>query len=165
MKRVKFSDLPPPDPRVLEEMLSTRTPPGTKGTERAFLQGRTGASHSLDSMPFNSRAKHLALAKKAGVSLDGKVYMSGIGEGLEGWVSNFDEGLAKIKARGDRNVFRNGELVYAAPEQPPKPDIPLAESLVNESIRDMVKADPSLKKKKRQELREMAIEKHGPQKS
>jgi len=29
----------------------------------------------------------------------------------------------------------------------------------------MVKVDPSLKKKKKQELREMVIEKHGPKKA
>lgn len=164
MKRVKLEDLPPVDPNILQEMLQSRQPPGLKGSERAFLQGRVGASHDLDHMPINSRAKWLKMAKKQGVSLDGKVHMSGIGPGLEAWVSNFDEGLAKIKARGDRAVWQHGECVYAPPELPPPPDVPLAEDIVRSSIKDMVKAEPNLKRKKYRELREMAIEKHGPQK-
>lgn len=160
MKRVKYQDLPPADPRILQEMLATRTPPGTKGTEKAFLQGRD----DLGAMPVNSRAKWMRMAKKAGMSLDGKVHMSGIGSGLESWVSNFDEGLERLKARGDRCVYRHGELVYEPPEKPPTPDVPLAEDIVRDSVRDMVKEDPGLKKKKYTELRHMAIEKHGPQK-
>jgi hypothetical protein len=164
MKRVKASELPPPDPSILQEMLAARRAPGLKGSERAFLQGRIGASHDLDTMPLNSRTKWLMMAKKAGISLEGKVHMSGIGQGLDSWVSNFDEGLSRLKARGDRVVIQNGEVVYEPPEQPEKPDIPLAEDIVRDSVRDMVKVNPGLKKKKYRELREMAIEKHGPRK-
>ena len=42
--------------------------------------------------------------------------------------------------------------------------MPLAEDIVRDSVRDMVKENPDLKKKKYTELRHMAIEKHGPQK-
>lgn len=163
MKRVKLADLPPADPSILKEMLAARRAPGLKGTERAFLQGRVGAGHDLDHMPVNSRAKWLKLAKKQGVSLSGKVHMSGIGNGMEAWVSNFDEGLAKLKARGDRAVYRHGECVYQPPEMAPEADVPLAEDIVRASVKDMVKADPGLKKKHYRELRSMAIEKHGPQ--
>lgn len=160
MKRVRLKDLPPADPSVLADMLATRTPPGTKGTERAFLAGRD----DLAGMPLNSRHKWLQMSKQTGVSLAGKVHMSGLGPGMESWVSNFDEGLTRIKERGDRSVYRHGDLVYEPPEQAPVADIPLAADIVAESIRDMVKADPSLKNKKLPELKEMAIEKHGPQK-
>lgn len=37
----------------------------------------------------------------------------------------------------------------------------LAEDIVQRNVREMIKKDPSLKKKKRQELREMVIDKHG----
>lgn len=161
MKRVKYTDLPPADPRILQEMLALCTPPGTKGTEKAFLQGRD----DLATMPPNSRRKWLHMSKQQGISLAGKVHMSGISDGLDSWVSNFDEGLERLKQRGDRTVYRHGEVVYAPPEKEPEPDIPLAADLVNEAVRDMVKADPSLRKKKLPELKAMAIEKHGPQKA
>lgn len=168
MKRVKHSELPPPDPRILHEMLAARQAPGTKGTERAFLQGRVGAGHDLDHMPINSRHKWLQLAAQQGVSLSGKVYQSGAGShpwDLSAWVSSADEALDRVKRHGDRAMYRNGECVYMPPEKPPTPDIPLAEDIIQDSVREMVKVDPSLKKKKKQELREMVIEKHGPKKA
>lgn len=160
MKRVNVKDLPPPDPRILQEMLTTRTPPGTKNSERAFLAGR----NSLAEMSPASRMKWLRMAKRAGMSLDGKIHMNGLGDGLDSWVSNWDEALHRYRKQDKYCVYRHGELVFQPTEKEPEPDVPLAEDIVRESVRDLVQENPSLKRKKYGELREMAIDKYGPQK-
>lgn len=161
MKRVKFADLPPPDPRILEEMLATRTPPGTKGTDRTFLEGRL-TGRSLDTLDRFTRAKWLQEAKRQGVSLAGKVYQSGLGRhawDLSAWVDSRSEQIAKCKALG-RNLVVNGEYLYQAPEQEPEPETLLAPKIVEREVNRLIAQDPALKKKKRQELRERVIDRH-----
>lgn len=164
MRRVKSTELPPPDPRILEEMLAARQPPGLKGTDRAFLQGRL-SGQSLDRMDPLTRATWLEKAKQRGVSLAGKVYQSGIGLSpsdpwdLSSWIDSRSEQIQRCKALG-RNLYVNGECVYAAPEKEPEPEVLLAPSIVEREVNNLIKKEPGLKSKDRRELRERVIDKH-----
>lgn len=161
MKRVKFADLPPPDPNILAEMLATRTPPGTKGTDRAFLEGRL-TGQSLDKMDPLTRRTWLEHAKRKGVSLSGKVYQSGLGKDvwdLSAWVDSRSEQIARCRELG-RNLVVNGEYLYQAPEKEPEPEKLLAPKIVEREVNRLIAQDPALKKKKRQELRERVIDRH-----
>ena len=88
---------------MFADMLASRQPPGTKGTERAFMEGRMHNSGIPDSMPRNLRTKLLHEAKQAGVDVSGKVYVSGLARRPNdpyGWCAGRDEVLAKVKANG-----------------------------------------------------------------
>lgn len=162
MIRKRYEELPPADPSILADMLASRQAPGTKWTDRTFLQGRL-TGHSLDRMDPVTRAKWLKVAKKKGFSLNGKVLCSGLTNqefDLRAWVDSRAEQKERCAALG-RNLWVNGDCVYSAPELPPKPKVNLAASIVEKEVNSLLKKDPSLRKKKRQELREAVIDKHG----
>jgi hypothetical protein len=163
MKRVKYEDLPPADPSILQEMLATRTPPGTKGTDKAFLEGRL-TGYSLGKLDPVTRRKWKAAARRDGVNLDGKVLCSGLGThefDTRAWVDSRSEQIARCKELG-RNLFANGECLYKAPEKEPVPEVKLAPKIVEREVNNLLRAEPGLKTKPRQELRERIIEKHAP---
>lgn len=163
MKRMKLDELPPPDPSILQDMLAARQAPGTKGTDRAFLQGRL-TGYSLDHMDIATRTKWQMAAKKAGVSLEGKVLCSGLAKhefDPRAWVDSRSEQKQRCEELG-RSLWVGGECVYSPPEQPPVPEVKLAPKIVEREVNRLLKNDPGLKKVARQELRERVIDKHAP---
>lgn len=134
------------------EMLALQQPPGTKNTDRAFMQGR------LHNEVDNKHDAELVVgkAKKAGIDTNGKVFISSLSD-LRGaadpsaWVDSVSElrqrTLAKIEKRK-----REEEA----------PAVALSEPIIRDSIRQLVKANPALKSKKKAELREMVLAKHTP---
>ena len=143
-------------------MLAQRRPSGTKGTDRAFLEG---SHHAMDKVGRYSRDRMLKMAKKAGISTQGKVYKGGIGRPDDpmAWVSGRDDVLAACKAKG---LTCSGSVNYKAPEREPKRK-KMAEDLVQGFMAKEVARDPGLREKvqksrsKKMELREKVIEKHG----
>lgn len=84
------------------DMLASRQPPGTKGTERAFMEGRNN-NEDLNRMNKSLRNDLLETARKAGVSVSGKTYCSGIARFAhdpQAWVSGRDEVAARCKENG-----------------------------------------------------------------
>jgi hypothetical protein len=78
-------------------MVATQTPPGTSGTDRAFMEGRMN-NQQLDEMPVRQAKYVAAEAKSAGINISGKHYVGGLADKRgwrdpEAWVSNNDDVL------------------------------------------------------------------------
>lgn len=140
----------------MAEMLATRTPTGTRGTDRAFMQGRMHNSGLGDN--FIDRRIY-ERARRAGISTGGKVYMASLGGKLgsanpEAWVSSRDDVIAVCKKRGF------GYDNVPAPEAPPRVQCRLAEDIVQETMQERLKENPGLATNL-PALRHEIIEKHG----
>lgn len=149
----------PSDAAKLEDMLFWQIPCGVSGTDRAFMEGRWDGHVA----PEKFKAMDYALAKKAGISTSGKVYMPSIADRRgprdpEAWVDSVGS-LKRVVEK--RNMTCEGIVNHTAIELPPKPDVPLNDSIVNNIIAQETQKNPGLKAKPRQELREMVIDKHG----
>lgn len=142
------------------QILTEQRAPGLKGTERAFSQGRNGGQ-DLDSWPSFIRDQLIADAKQRGISLQNKMYISGLAEypcDSRALVSSGDDVVARCKAT---NKHLSGAVNYEAVDAPaPPPSKLMAEDLVQESIGDLVRSNPDLKTKPKTKLREMVLEKH-----
>ena len=143
-------------------MLAQRRPSGTKGTDRAFLEG---SHHAMDKVGRYSRDRMLKMAKKAGISTQGKVYKGGIGRPDDpmAWVSGRDDVLAACKAKG---LTCSGSVNYKAPEKQPKRKA-LADDIRDGFVGNILATEPrTLEKVKKNprainEVRERVIERHG----
>ncbi len=146
-------------------MLATKTPPGTKGTDRAFLEG----SHEwAGSMSANSRKYIMGSAKKAGISTSGKVYKSGIGKPSDpmAWVSDVSDVLKACKSKG---MTVSGAVNYEAPAQQPKRRRMSEKALSRFTQRYLANPETAAKvkgkPKKMRELQEKIVDTHSkPQK-
>lgn len=147
--------------KLFEEICYTKQAPGTQGTDRAFLEGHH--NHGFDREPEWMQYMILNKAKMAGVQTQGKVYKGGLADARgpadpRAWVSDTHD---VKKVCEERNydcrgaVTAKGELV----ERPP--DVPLAEKLIEGITADYLEKDPDLKRKPKQEVREMVIATHG----
>jgi hypothetical protein len=157
---------------LFADMLAHQRPPGTKGTDRTFLEGRQ-CQEDIRDMPPLIANQWKRMLKKKGVSAAGKVYCSAlarkhneVGPG-EYWgsgdpyafVSDLGEAKAKALALG-RDI--SGCIDVKAPERPPKPDTPLANDIIARKAQELANANPGRKFKDVVELREAIIEKHSP---
>lgn len=138
-------------------MVALQQPPGTKGTDRAFLEGRQN-NQQLDDMPVR-QAQYVARdAKKAGISITGKYYCAGIADKRgwkdpEAWVTSNDDVL---RVAQKRRLHVTGSVNYDPGEAPPKRTL-LSESIIKDELRKEKRKNP---KAKTGELREKIIEKH-----
>lgn len=147
------------DPRRLAEMLASKTAPGTRGTDRTFMEDR---HDPIPGAPDWLVKDMLKQAHAAGVVTTGKTYKGFLADWRghrdpEAWVTGVDD--VKRVAR-NRNKHLTGAIEHTAVEMPPVPDIRLAEDIVQRKMRQYAKTEPKLARKPR-ELREMVIEKHG----
>lgn len=142
---------------AIAEMLAFREPPGTKNTDRAFMQG----SHVDCNVNGPLRERFLKKARKAGIQTEGRRYISQLADkrGVctpEAWVSGVGDVRAACIAKGAGAE----SLGLKAVERDPTPSIPLAEDLVREQMAKEIAKDPG-KARKLDDLREAVIEKHG----
>mgnify|MGYP003386782982 FL=1 len=138
-------------------MLAMRKPCGTKGTERAFLEG---SHHWADKLNSDNAEYILGAAKKAGIPTAGKVYKGGLGrpDDALAWVSTIDDVKAACKKKG---YSCEGAVSYKAPERQFKKKR-MGEDVVQDYMAREVEKDPSIphSKKKMKNLRSQVIEKH-----
>lgn len=85
------------------EMVALMQPPGTRGTDRAFLEGKNNQEW-LGDMPKRQANYILKEAKAAGISTTGKVYMSGLADKRgwcdpQAWISDVSDIKRVAKAR------------------------------------------------------------------
>jgi len=137
------------------EMCALRTPPGTKGSDRAFMEGRYN-NQQLDGMPRRQAEYVSREARQAGINISGKYYCGGIADSRgwrdpAAWVSGTDDVLAVAKAR---NLTVEGAVNYDPGVAEPKRTT-LNERIVQEEVRREAKRNPKAK-----DLREKVIEKH-----
>lgn len=139
------------------EMVALQIAPGTKGTDRAFMEGRMN-NQQLDGLPKLQAQYMVREAKQAGISIAGKHYVAGIADKRgwrdpAAWVSNNDEILAVAKKR---RLAVSGSVNYDPGVQAPKRTV-LSESIISDEVRKEKRHNP---KADVRELREKVIEKH-----
>lgn len=151
---------------LMAELLQARQAPGTKNTDRAFLEGMSsGLTHGIDPM---FAEQYYARARKAGINPTGKVFISQLGRAEDplAWVSDLSDVKKACIAKG-----HGCEPLGIKPvEKDPGPDIPLAADIVDDLAERRMEENPDLKAKiqenpkKLQELKEEVIDKHGARK-
>lgn len=140
-------------------MVATQIAPGTKGSDRAFMEGRLN-NQQLDEMPVRQAKFISQQAKAAGISISGKYYCGAVADKRawrdpEAWVSSNDDILRVAMKRG-HSV--HGSVNYdAGPPPPPKRKV-LSERIIKEEIAREKRLNPGLKVTR--ELREKIIERH-----
>lgn len=140
------------------EMVVFRQPPGVKGGDRAFMEGRYN-NQQLDQMPKDHANNILTLAKRAGINVSGKYYCSGLADSRgiqdpEAWVDGAGDVLRVARKR---NLTVEGAVTAKGVQEAPKRK-PLSERLTKEMMRFEKARNPKMKKG---ELREMVVAKYG----
>lgn len=100
-------------------MCSLQQPPGTKGSDRAFMEGRLSGNW-LDELPKRQANWMVKEARAAGINPSGKFYLSGIADKRghldpEAWVDSVDDVKRVAKAR---NLNVQGMVNVQASEVP-----------------------------------------------
>jgi hypothetical protein len=139
------------------EMCALQCPPGTKGTERAFLEGRQN-NEQFDSLPRRQAKYMIREAKQAGINPSGKYYVAGIADHRgwrdpAAWVSSNDDVL---KVAQKRRLAVSGSVNYDPGPAPVKPKL-LSENIIKDEMRKELRKNPKANKG---ELREKIIDKH-----
>jgi hypothetical protein len=138
-------------------MVAMQTPPGTKGTDRAFMEGRMN-NQQLDDMPVRQAKYVAAEAKSAGINISGKHYVGGLADKRgwrdpEAWVSNNDDVL---KVAHKRRLAVSGTVNYDPGPADPKRKL-ISESIVRDAVAREKRLNPSAKVS---DLRQKVIDKH-----
>jgi hypothetical protein len=138
-------------------MVATQTPPGTKGTDRAFLEGRQN-NQQLDELPKLQAQYMVREARQAGISIAGKQYVAGLADRRgwkdpAAWVSSNDDVL-RVARKRRLNV--TGSVNYEPAPEPKRPTV-LSESIIRDEMRKALRKNPRANKG---ELREKIIDKH-----
>jgi hypothetical protein len=140
-------------------MVATQIAPGTKGSDRAFMEGRLN-NQQLDEMP-TRQAKFISQqARDAGISISGKYYCGGIADHRgwrdpEAWVSSNDD-IRRVAMKRGHTVA--GSVNYDAGPPPPVKRKALSERIIKEEIAREKRLNPGLKVTP--ELRHKIIERH-----
>lgn len=138
-------------------MCALQIAPGTKGSDRAFMEGRLN-NQQLDAMPAR-QAKYIAAeARRAGISISGKYYCGGIADRRgwkdpNAWVSCNDDILRVAKRR---NLCVSGTVNYDPPVAPPQRKL-ISDSILQEEVARAKRKNP---KAKEADLKEQVIKKH-----
>ena len=138
-------------------MCAVQIAPGTKGTDRAFMEGRMN-NQQLDDMPQIMAQRMAREAKAAGININGKHYVGGLADNRawkdpSAWVSGNDD-VKKVAER--KNLSVSGSVNHEGRAVPPKRK-QLSEKIIKEETKNLKKLHPKASK---EELRERVINKH-----
>lgn len=125
-------------------MCALQQPPGTKGTDRAFMEGRLSGNW-LDQLPKRQANWMVKEAKAAGINPTGKFYLSGIADKRghldpEAWVDSVDD--IKRVARA-RNLSVQG-MVNIEAKAEARPDVALNPTIARELAKKEITKSPKL---------------------
>lgn len=125
-------------------MCALQQPPGTKGTDRAFMEGRLSGNW-LDELPKRQANWMVKEAKAAGINPTGKFYLSGIADKRghldpEAWVDSVDD--IKRVARA-RNLSVQG-MVNIEAKSEARPDVALNPKIARELAKKEIAKSPKL---------------------
>lgn len=139
------------------EMVVLQKPPGTKGSDRSFMEGRLN-NQQLDDMPKDHAQQMVKVARKAGINPSGKYYSSGLADhrGPADPAAWIDSTADVRKVAMDRNLSVSGAVTHKGIQEAPKRK-PLSDRLTKEMMRVEQARHPTMKKG---ELREMVIAKY-----
>jgi hypothetical protein len=140
------------------EMCALQVAPGTKGTDRTFMEGRMN-NQQLDEMPRQSAAWMVKEAKAAGINISGKYYCGGIADKRawkdpEAWVSSSDDVMRVAQKR--RLVVKGSVQYDPGSVDPPKRKL-MNEKILRREVAQEMKRSPGAKAG---EVRERILEKH-----
>lgn len=129
------------------EMCALQQPPGTQGTDRAFMEGRM-AGQWMNRIPKKDVEVMLREAKSAGISTAGKFYMGGIADKRgyrdpEAWVDSAADVLRTCKKR-DYEI--HGIVDYVPPVKAPPKEVDINPRILREHVREELKLHPNLSK-------------------
>jgi hypothetical protein len=138
-------------------MCALQEPPGARGTDRAFMQGRYN-NQQLDGLPGRQARWLAAEARAAGIDISGKYYCGGLADHRgwkdpEAWVSGVDD-VKRVAQK--RRLHVTGAVEYDPEPAPPKRTL-MAEDIVQEAVRKEKRRNP---KAKAGEVREKFLAKH-----
>lgn len=139
------------------EMCALQIAPGTKGSDRAFMEGRCN-NQQLDEMPKLSAQWMVREAKAAGINISGKYYCGGLADKRgwkdpEAWVSSSDDVL---RVAQKRRLHVQGALNYDPGPAAPKRKV-MSDTILSREVAKELKRNP---RAKAGEVRERVIEKH-----
>lgn len=142
------------------EMCALQQPPGVKGADRSFMQGRY-SENWLDDMPKDQAQRITREARAAGINISGKFYASGLADSRAhcdpaAWVDSI--GDVKRVAQ-QRNLSVAGAVDHKPVELPRAKSKPLSDRLIREFSKIESKRHPG---KKAGEIREIVIDKYAP---
>ena len=138
----------------LAEAFACRQPPGlgtalspgaTVGMDSGFMQGRKNGE-DLAAMSPRHRKRLLEQARKAGISISGKVYVGSLADHRLGgdpaaWVDSPSD-IVKVAKRRGKNA-RGAGHDYTAPQAPPKPPKTVSKKAIREEMARTIAEDPS----------------------
>lgn len=149
--------------RNLREVIRSRQFPSLR-TDDTFFRGR----RNYRGITPKHRQVLVNNARKNGISTEGKAYLPGLnsvgmapGADPEAWVQGRGD-IRRVCER--RGTGCEGEGINIKMREEPadeKPSTGLADDLAEELTTKAIARDPSLKSKKRQEVKEAVIDKHG----
>lgn len=144
---------------MFAEMCALQMPPGTKGTDRALMEGRLN-NEQFDNMPKDHAQKMLKACKEAGINPNGKWYAAGLADkrGMhdpEAWVDSQAD-VKRVAAK--RNLTVKGAVNHQGRKMPRPKSPVLSERLTKEMMQVEKHSHPTMKQG---ELREMVQEKYG----
>ncbi len=139
------------------EMVALQIPPGTRGTDRAFNEGRLN-QQQFDDMPKKMAQRILREAAAVGINTTGKQYCAGLADKRaycdpEAWI---DSTADIVRIARKRNLSVEGVVNHKGTPVPPKRAV-LSEGIIKEEMQYYRKLHPGRKK---EDLRQMIIEKH-----
>lgn len=126
------------------EMCALQAPPGTQGTDRAFMEGRLSGNW-LDDLPLRQAKWMSSEAKKAGINISGKYYMGGLADKRghldpEAWVGGVDD-IKRVAIK--RNLTVKGIVNVEGREVEPK-RVDLNPKIARELAKKEIAKNPKL---------------------
>ena len=127
------------------EMVTLQIPPGTKGTDRAFMQGRL-AGEWLNAMPKRQADRMVREARAAGINTSGRFYMGGLADRRghldpEAWVDSTGDILRVARKR---NLEVRGIVNHTPSHREPPKEVDINPRILREHVRKEMKANPKL---------------------
>jgi hypothetical protein len=124
-------------------MCASQTPPGTRGSDRAFMQGRLNNEY-MGEMGQKWASKLVREARDAGINTSGRFYMGGLADRRghrdpEAWVDSVYDIKRVAKSR---SLEVHGIIDYVPPEQPPQERVDIDQGILNECVDAEVKKNP-----------------------
>lgn len=129
------------------EMCALQVPPGTRGTDRAFMQGRANGQF-FDDMPAPLARRMIREARAAGISVEGKFYMGGLADKRGhrdpcAWIDSVAD-IKKVAQK--RDLYVTGIVEHTPAEKPPPKSVDIAPDILREHVKREMRANPKLKK-------------------
>ena len=142
----------------LADLLASRSFPGTRGTDRAFLQGRALDGSQFEGSPDIVGRAHVKRAEAAGVNPTGKWYSGPLARypgDPEAWVDSLSD-VRRIAERRNLNV--QGAVNVVAPEVSRTPlsgeSYRVADDIVERHVADRLEDQPDLGPVEQADLRD-----------